>query len=161
MQQQISNWKPRVLTIGKDIPESGECDDYIFNTPERTAVEFMNYWKKKNYGYIAKQLYISFKSIKPEKEEIKEIRRILENTGLIEYKIVSITDKAPAICEVNMNVKYKYQEITIEQNITLRHICQRENGDASMFGDDKGHWYYINTFLYDIECKCIQAIIGK
>lgn len=158
--KQIELWKPRNIIIGVDIPEFGEPDEFISNTPERTAVQLIDYWKRNNYGFIAKQLYQPFKDLRSENEEIKNVRRILEDKKLVAYKIINIDDKAPAICEVIMNVQYEYRGVVIKQDITLRLICQRENGDTSMFGDENGRWYCISKFLYDIDGKSLEAIIN-
>ena len=48
----LEQWKLRDLQIGIDIPATGAASDYELNTPERTLVEFFEYWKQQKFGTL-------------------------------------------------------------------------------------------------------------
>src|SRR5690606_5883968 len=49
----LKRWQPRNLQVGKDISQTGDPEKYQQGTPEAKLAEFMYYWKKRNYGYMA------------------------------------------------------------------------------------------------------------
>lgn len=52
--RKLNDWTPRVMELGSQTPKSSEVTDYDTGTPEKTVVEFINYWKSNNYGSMAK-----------------------------------------------------------------------------------------------------------
>lgn len=159
--KQIENWKPRIVTIGVDIPEAGNVSEYNLHTPEKSAIEFATYWKQKNYGFIAKLLNSPYNGMRKHNEIIKDVRQVLEDKKLIDYQIISVDDKAPAICEVKFNLKYEFQSEIIEHNTIVRLICQRQDGSTSMFGDEQGIWFIMECFLHDIDGNSIKCLINS
>lgn len=159
--KQIENWKPRTVVIGVDIPEAGDISEYKLHTPEKSAIEFVTYWKQKNYGFIAKLLELPYNGIRKHNEIIKDVKRVLEDKKLIDYQIMCVDDQAPAICEIKLNLKYEFQSEIIEHNTIVRLICQRQDGSTSMFGDEQGIWFIMDYFLHDIDGNSFKHLINS
>ena len=79
------------------------------------------------------------------------MREILNNKILVDYSLKKIEDKAPAISEVTLNVEFECETELKNKDITLRFICEGENGRPSMFGDSDCKWQFIDTFLYSLD----------
>lgn len=45
IKNRLAEWKPRSITIGVDLPETGSPEEFAENTPERKLAEFLTYWK--------------------------------------------------------------------------------------------------------------------
>ncbi len=143
----IDAWKKRSIVINKDVPSSGELDEYQKDTPERGAVKFLTNWKNKNYGSIAKQISFFKKEINLG-QEAGRVREIFDKKKLQEYQIESIEDCAPAITEVMVNVKFVFEENVFQIEIKLRMIYQNENGENLVFGQEGGEWKFIESFFF-------------
>lgn len=53
IRKQGEDWEPRDIKVGQDVPATGKPEDFGEGTPERGLVEFLYWWKKGNYGYMA------------------------------------------------------------------------------------------------------------
>lgn len=149
--RKVEKWKPRQIVIGVDIPKTGDVPEYADFYPEKEAILFATYWQKKNYGKIAEQIQ-RFSSRKVSiGKEAKRIRELLDNKKLIDYEITKIDDKSPAISEITLKVGYDLNNETITKSITLRFICEGNNGEISMIGDKNCTWRFIDNFFYDLD----------
>lgn len=143
----IAAWKKRTIIINKDIPSSGNINDYKKYTPERDAIKFLVNWKNKNYGEMAKQINYSKKDINISQEAGK-VRKIFHDKNLNSYKINSIEDCAPAISEVIIVVTYEFENQKFETEIKFRMIYKNENGESMIFGQEGGQWKFIDNFFF-------------
>ena len=149
--RRVEAWKPRNIVIGVDIPFKGNESDYEDSTPEIEAIRFAIYWQKKNYGNIARQIHQFSKNKEQIPTEAKRMREILSNKILHDYSLKKIEDKAPAISEVTLNVEFECETELKNKDITLRFICEGENGRPGMFGFSDCKWQFIDTFLYSLD----------
>jgi len=149
--RKVEKWKPRQIVIGVDIPKAGDVSEYTDFYPEKEAILFATYWQKKNYGKIVGQVQrFSSREVSLGKEA-KRIRELLDNKKLIDYEITKIDDKSPAISEITLKVGYDLNNETITKSITLRFICEGNNGEVSMIGDKNCTWRFIDNFFYDLD----------
>jgi len=49
----LEAWQPRHLQLGEDVPTVGNPEQYDLGSPERALVEFLEYWKARNYGRMS------------------------------------------------------------------------------------------------------------
>ena len=110
---------------------------------------------------MAKLLELPYNGAQKYNEIIKDLRRLLGDKKLTDYQIILVDDKAPATCEIKLNIKYEFQSVMVEHSIILRLICQRQNGSVSMFGDNQGIWFIMGHFLYDIDCNSYKLLISE
>ena len=147
----VEEWKPRNLTIGIDLPSNGTSADYTDFTPEKEAIKFIELWKMKNYGNIARQIYNFGKSETNIGEEARKIRLVLDATKLNEYEIVRVVDCAPAISEVTLLVNFFYNNSPFSKEITLRFIYQGQNRESMVLGEKGGEWKFIDNLSSQLE----------
>lgn len=153
--QDISNrieiWEPRKIVCTVGISMNGTNIEYKDFTPEREAVQFVIYWYKRNYGNIAKQIY------RPQSKdfnigvEAKRVREILEDKALKNCILTKIDDKAPAVSEIGLSVEYVQEGVLKTRDITLRLICEGDDGRPGMFGDTDCYWRFIDSFFYSLD----------
>ncbi len=148
--RKVELWKPRQIEIEVDIPKTGDVSEYADFYPEKEAIQFAVYWQKKNYGKIVGQINrFSSREISIGKEA-KRIRGLLDDKKLKSYEISKIDDKSPAISEITLNVVYEYNNQEISKSITLRFICESDDGKILMIGDENCIWRFIDNFFYDL-----------
>ncbi len=51
--ERLQLWEPRQVEVGRDIPAVADSTAYNAHTPERAVVEFLEFWRKRNYGGMA------------------------------------------------------------------------------------------------------------
>ncbi|MGB3781052.1 MAG: hypothetical protein WA960_21995 [Tunicatimonas sp.] len=149
--RKVEQWSPRQIKIGVDIPKTGDVSEYADFYPEKEAIQFVTYWQKRNYGKIVGQINrFSSREISIGKEA-KRIRELLDDKKLINYEISKIDDKSPAISEITLDVIYEYKNGTVSKSITLRFICESDDGEILMIGDKNCTWRFTDNFFYDLD----------
>ncbi|MCR9013809.1 hypothetical protein [Aquiflexum gelatinilyticum] len=144
--KRLIDWKPRAVELGKDAPRSGEITDYNFGTPERTLVEFINYWKSSNYGAMAEQVSTFVFDEKSPSKRAGEIRRLLATKTPQKFEILAIDDQAAAITEISVRISAEVGEETIIFDHTFRLIYEDENNQTLVRGEFGGSWRLIKNF---------------
>jgi hypothetical protein len=142
--KELENWKPREKT-------SIQLTDFKEFSPEKTALEIIESWEKKNYGRIAQLIHrISDREINIGVEAGK-IRKDLENKDLNSFQIKSITDKAAAISEITMDIHYELNGENKTKQIVIRLICKDEDGEMGMNGKENMNWEFIDNFFFKLD----------
>lgn len=135
----VEEWKPRDEKTLASILRSGAPGEYETGTPERTLAELMDYWKRRNYGYLAKLLHL------PGEEgslgqRAKEIRQILDTKNLLVFKIVETRDEAPAITTCKIEIGYEKVGEKFEKSIDLHFLYLDKKGFPVLRGSPEGVW---------------------
>ena len=76
---------------------------------------------------------------------------MLDDKLLLDYSIIKIDDKSPAISEITLQVKYKLNGDKVTKPITLRFICKGEGESIAMIGDKDCSWKFIDNFFYELD----------
>ena len=141
--EQLQQWKPRKISLGEDIPKSGNIEDFQEYTPERKLVEFLVYWQKKNYGGMANCI-LSFIKL-PEKKMAGQVREIYNSFLLKNFEILEIIDKAPAITEIKVKLTYEENGKIIENDVTFQvNVEQDFNKTPLINGMKNVNWGVVN-----------------
>ncbi len=149
--KKVEKWRARQLSIGVDIPEKGKSTDYDDFTPEQEAIKFLEYWIKKNFGAITKQIHQFSEKPISEKKEAGKIRKVFEGKELVDYKIINVHDCSPAITEVTLSTTFEYKDKRHDKQFVMRFIYKGDKGDILIFGDKGGQWRFIENFFHQIE----------
>ena len=145
LMKEIEEWKPRQINQSEI-----KSVDFKKFSPEKEVENLFKNWQNKNYGKIAEQkYYFGTKDVNLGKEAGK-IRVELADKELKEYQIISIKDEAPAISVIIVKIKYKYNDIYLEKEISLRMICKTENGQTAINGQENIVWSFITGFMYNL-----------
>ena len=125
-------------------------------TPEYTVINFMELFKKSNYGRMAE--YIIDYSGNTPRHIAGTISTCLKNKKCISYKIINIKDEAPAISEVILSVKIATNNNIQEIETKCRLIYSKDKNHSSPLvrGEKNGNWYIIGSIYYDISNKLTQ-----
>ncbi|KNY30585.1 hypothetical protein [Pseudobacteroides cellulosolvens] len=138
----IKNWKPRSLVIESNQYKNINSSKLQAFSPEKFAVEFLEYWQMRNYGYMAKYAYLPIKS-KQNSQVAREMRIIFKNKELINYEITSINDEAPAITQIGISLEIYYQGIQLKKQTVFRMLIQ---GDNVINGDNDVQWVIVSGY---------------
>lgn len=146
--KKIELWKPRALKIGMDIPEKGQPTDYTDYTPEQEAIRFVDYWTKKNYGAIAKQIHQFSQDGFNIKIEAGKVRKVFEHKILRDYKVVKIEDTGASASNVTLSISFEHIGEQYTKEITLRFIYQDADGEMLIMGNTGGQWKFLENFFH-------------
>jgi hypothetical protein len=131
---QLKQWQPRKLTVGKDIPVQGNPNDYPPNTPERKLVEFLNYWLKSNYGYMA-NCYAPMLEMEP-----SSVRESFQHRKLIQYELWDVTESTSAIADIKVKVKLEQNKEAVGSFLEFRVVCNTPEGELAVLQTDDTVW---------------------
>lgn len=139
---QLQAWKPRVVNLGQDVPSTGGPDAFESGTPERKLAEFLYYWKKCNYGHMAK--HVSPDSGYDAKSMPARVREIYRSKHLGFFEYTKISDDAPAITVIQVKLFYEEYEKEIERFAQFRMINKDAKGQTSVHGTPESNWEILN-----------------
>jgi hypothetical protein len=138
-QKRIGQWTKRTLEVGTDIPESGKPEDYGDRTPEKTFVEFMQYWMKNNYGDMSVIIHDAYN--RPKNKRAREVKMDFQHAKPISFRILSLTDTAPVMTHILVNLTYKLRDEEKNSELKIEMIHQDNEGNSALRDDLNGTWY--------------------
>lgn len=152
-QEYMDKWTRRDLKVGEDLPEKGEVSDYAESTPEKTLIEFIYYLEKGNFGNMAKLISNSYLKGTTIGKIAGELREVFDQMKLIDYKLVSVYDNAPAISEIEVLLEFERVEdqTSFEVLHKFRLCYEGENGDPVARGYKKAEWKVIMETIHGLE----------
>jgi len=146
LKRQIEAWEPRKIEIDKDCPRSGEAKDYSEGSPERALVEFLQYWQKCNYGWMA-QMIKTFRD-EPIQQFAGYIRELFQAHTLNSFLFTKISDVAPAAAEIDVELNIMMNDKEIEKGVKLRLIHEDEQGNPQVKGTQNSKWKIVVYSIY-------------
>lgn len=132
--EQLRNWGPREVIVGDTIPPIGEINDYPPNTPEQKMVEFLSYWVKRNYGYMA-TCYAPMLKIQP-----VDVRDSFQNRVIKSYELKRVIDFTSAVTDVQVGVTIEKDDCDFDMIFEFRLVCSKKNGDLAYVESDNTVW---------------------
>lgn len=143
VKKRIAVWTPRKLSPGVDFPPHADPDAYPVASPERALVEFLQLWKARNYGHMSKHLRVPFVTdgeITPGR-----VREIYDSWILQDFTIRSVTDEAPSLSEVEVDLRL--EGLDELRTHTFRLLYWKPHGGAAVRGDSGGQWGIVNWYM--------------
>jgi len=148
LQSQLKEWHPRSLHIRVDIPTSGDPETYEHGGPEQKLVEYLSYWRKRNYGKMAHCLALStLKFHKSLNALAGELREYYEPRVLKSFTLLEILDPAPAVTTIKVQLSCEDFGQDSEHIVEYRLLFESETGKAVMRGASEGRWGVISPYL--------------
>ncbi len=132
--EKIKQWKPRQVTVGESVPTNGEAQDYPPNTPERKAVEFLHYWRQRNYGYMAK-CFAPMLSWQP-----VDVREVFEKGQLVGFALVDVNDVSPFTCDVKADLLLKMEDDERHSVYEFRVILNNDQNELAYIQNADTVW---------------------
>ncbi len=145
-QIQISEWKPRSLKIGKNIPITGAPEKYDNGTPERKLVDFFSYWKDKKFGCMAKCV--------PNKSGISvnklagDLKKRYDSNNLKSFELEGICDTASPRSVIKAKLTYEWYGKAVEKSFEFILINYDDSWKQAVRGTPGVNWYIYNWDCY-------------
>lgn len=144
--EKIAAWEPRALEIGKDMPATGDPDDYEDDSPERAVVAFLFFWMKGNYGKMAELIR------DPGSTAIRklagDVRFYFQEKTLERFEIGKVSDEAPAITEITVGLFLIEGGNKKAIEYKFRLIFESDVGKPVVHGDQGGKWRIVNWIVF-------------
>jgi len=138
----LQKWKPRDIKPGRDIPVSGEPEDYEAGSPENILAEFLGYWQDGNYGFMAKKSLTSIGSkglANPRDLNLAYSKRILKA-----FEFEAVRDQAAAITVITTKLSYEEYGHEVGRSFEFRLINLDSQGNAQVRGQPDSSWFVLN-----------------
>lgn len=143
--ERLTAWKPRNLVVGVDVPATGQPENYVEASPEKTLAEFMALWARKNYGEMA-LLLSSLHQHDTVKKTAGWVREIFDEVSLQGFSILAIEDFAPAVTIIETQVSYHVLPGSEREKVfKVRLIHEGDNGRGVTRGNPSGDWRLLVT----------------
>jgi len=139
LREAIEAWRPRSISPDyiKSVNNSSAAADGF---PECVVLEFLAFWKKRNYGCMAS--LFSRKTAENPKTYAREVRQQFEQSAVERYSIKRIADKAPAISEIDVEISHG-DDGSNATYWTFRLIRENEKGDPMPANLTGGRWQIV------------------
>lgn len=141
--ENINNWKKRYVTVGKDIPEKGnenEYEDYAYIIP---IINFLSFWENRNYGELGKILENMFRDADTDKKKAGEARKFFGNKVLKTYRLVEIEEISCRLSKIVVWASWKCNEIEKSANLIFGvsyNILNYDKKDTALPWKNNGKW---------------------
>jgi hypothetical protein len=141
--KRLAAWRARSLVVGKDAPASGAASEYEDGSPEKALAEFLELWRRRNYGEMAN--YVSELDFYFTKENVRprRVREVFGDKVFGSFRLAQIRDEAPAITEIDTLLQYSVDHRTLNHNFTFRLLHEDSTGDATPRGKPGSAWRLI------------------
>lgn len=142
----LQAWEPRPRRRLKDGEGRRDTARFEDGTPEAAVVSYLNaLTDRPNYGHLAT-------STSSRREDTigvraKYFRELLSGIVVDDWSILSIEDKAAAVCEVSVSVVGTTESRPWSYKGTIRLIYEDDDGGSVIFGHGSGRWKAIEHFL--------------
>jgi hypothetical protein len=131
-------WKRREIRIGEDVPTTGGPDAFTADTPERKLVEYLNYWRSRNYGGMAQCLPAIQRN--PISKAAGRVRSVYGSRSLQRFELLEIDDQAPAVTEIKVRIWYDDGGQVLLLDNTFRLINEDPYGKPVTRGKPNSIW---------------------
>jgi hypothetical protein len=115
---QLENWKPRMIEVDKNIPKAGNIEDYEEGMPERKLIEFLTFWQKKNYGYMANCIWAYLQT--SDKKMAGRVREAYSSCYLKSFELIEIIDEAPSVTEIKVLLNIEIDKKSLKKEVKFR-----------------------------------------
>jgi hypothetical protein len=133
-QKRMEEWKPRTVIVGRDLPDTGAPNAFGEDTPERKLAEYLELWKRKNYGQMAG--CISPFLGPPPNRAAAEVRAAFGTKRLLSFRFSNLTDIAPAITEIDTDLVYEEHSREITKKHQFRMLRAGSDEIPVLDGED-------------------------
>lgn len=160
---EIEKWQPRKISEEYIINMNLKRDTCIRNSPEEKLIEFMTCFSKKNYGSMHDVIARHYAN-KSKGQYIQTIKSYIGDFSLHDYKIVSITDRVPAISEIGVQLSIiDTSKKRVMLNTQCRMIYQKDafNTSTLVRGNPEGQWFIMEFYIVEIYNKYWEALISS
>jgi len=139
--ERLSEWKPRSIRPGLDLPNTGEPSLFDEDTPERKLAEYLLYWKARNFGQMAGCLsaLIGYDA----KVAPARVREVYAARSLKSFEFTEINDVAPAITVIEVRLLYEENKQQLEKSVQFRLMCEDAEGQTVVRGKPGSKWAII------------------
>lgn len=138
----LEAWQPRLASPGSDVPTTGEPDVFGNGTPEQKLAEFLSYWKRNNYGYMAQCIASLAKG--PANKAVVSVRQVHGAKKLKAFKFLAINNHAPAITIIKTKLSYEESGSMVESEIDFRLLFEDSKGGVAIPGKPDCKWSVVN-----------------
>ena len=138
--QKIGDWKSRNMKLGEDFQANSISSELIFGSPEKCAIEFIEFWKKKNFGKMVS--YLDHRSSHKENQGklAGKIREQFSPFVLDSFELIEIKDESPAISEIIIRVNVIEDNYKKTKELPLRLIYENSEGSPIARGEEGYEW---------------------
>lgn len=141
--KEISNWKPRTVVIGQDIPATGSSADYQDYPYIVKIVEMLDAWKNRNYGKLSTDLKRMFSFVSSERKRAGECRKFFENKMFDTFEIIEVEERACALSKIVVKVCWITQNNSKEAKLTFGCVYENTGTSISVPWKNNGEWVIV------------------
>jgi len=142
----MDTWQPRDISFGINVPSFGLPDNYEVGSPERKLIEFITYWKSRNYGKMA--IYLTHLDKKYYGNRLpKKVREHYQTKTLHSFELLKMLADGINTGIVKIKVIYKEGDKEIESIIDVNMLYEDDNGRVSVRGNEGHDWVIYNAYF--------------
>jgi hypothetical protein len=138
--KRINEWKPRTIVVGRGVPRTGPAGAFPPDTPERALAEYLNWWQRGNWGFMARHASVS--AFQGAKNGPAKVRDEFKTKRLVAYTFNSINDDAPAMTTIATELVMEIDGEIVCEVKDFRLIYSGTDGLPAVI--EAGEWVILN-----------------
>jgi hypothetical protein len=133
----------RELKPNIDYPESGKSCEYGIGTPQRTLVEFFEYWSgsNPNFGAMGQMLcafFIDERSFGAVAGDLS--RNFFKGKQLVAFKLLDVIDENSDVTKILVELKIKMKDTVLTEDCIFKLIYEDDEGKSDVRGMPNRSW---------------------
>lgn len=142
LSERIEAWTPRPVFEGRiNVFAEPEIASFGSGEPEAALVEFLQAWKKNNFGRMGElTVYFDKRAIN---RRAGEIREMMQDLTLIDAAIIRIRDRTPAVTEITADLTTCVGSAKRTDRFDFIMNCVDDVEEITIRGDGLAHWQVI------------------
>ena len=145
LSERIEAWTPRPVFEGRiNVFAESEIAFFDSGEPEAALVEFLQAWKKNNFGRMG-ALTVYFDNRKVSRRA-GEIREILQGLKLIDAAIVRIIDSTPAVTKITVDLTFCVDGEKRNDQFVFTMNYVDGSGEPTLRGEEVARWSVIPSY---------------
>jgi hypothetical protein len=139
----ISEWKPRKVIIGQDIPirpKLEDCKQYPYVIP---IIKTFEAWQKRNYGELSKHLKKLFSFEVTDSKRAGECKKLFSSKQLIDFEIHEIEERGCCLTRILTKATWEKEDETITELLEFGSAYLNQNDETASPWRNNGEWQLI------------------
>jgi len=142
----FETWKPR---------QDADLDNPREGSPEAALIDFLNAWKARNYGVMARWLGAFDKRLL--NTRAGQVRSYYEQLALQDFMIEAVNDKAAAVSEIEVRGRGTQYGRSFDGLGTVCLFQMDDSGQPVVHGHPGGIWFVMNWNPWQVLCPPLDT----
>lgn len=151
--EEIKNWKPHKVIVGKTINAKGIPEDYLDYPYIQSIFDLFEAWENSNYGKLSIMLRTIFSYEPSESKRAGECRKLFKSKKFLSFEFKEVEERSCSLCRILVQVNWSVGRKHFSEPMEFGCNYQNKEGRSAFPWRGDGQWTIIPwniTGLYKV-----------